>query len=91
MTREQMIDEAVRRFMKPLTMRQVINQAEFAVLFRRTRVPHDWKPEDSGPANGADRWWFEGTIADKGLRRFPGRVRAIRTEFRRIAHEQAVA
>lgn len=87
MTREQMIDQAVRRFMKPISMRQVVRHADNTLRIRWSYVPHDWKPSGRGPANGAAPEWWEGTVAEKGLSIFPGRVRAIRAEFRRLEGE----
>lgn len=82
MTREQMIDQAVRRSMKPVTMIRVDRRSKLAERIRRDCVPHEWNIDDYGPANGAGPGWWVGTIAEHGLRRFPGRVRAIRDAFR---------
>ncbi len=91
MTREQMIDQAVRRFMKPISMRQAVRHAENARRIRRSYVPHYWKLNKPGPLNGADPAWWDGTLAEIGLSTFPGRVRAIRVEFRRLVDKQAHA
>lgn len=69
MTREQMIDEAVRHSMKSQTMAAVVGVAEsLEKMFANSR-PHT---RGNSPSQVS-------------LRRFPGRVRAIRAEFRRIA------
>ncbi len=91
MTREQMIDEAVRRSMKPISMKQAVRHAENTDRVRRSYVPHVWRSGDLGPSNGADPGWWDGTLAEKGLSTFPGRVRKIRAEFRRLEGAQAHA
>lgn len=86
MTREQMIDEAVRWSMKPITMKQVARYADNVARVRRERVPRVWALEDDDdhPEKAADPSWWKGTVAERGVGIFPGCVRKIRAEFRRI-------
>lgn len=84
MTREQMIDIAVQRTMKPVTMRRVDRIAKNVVHIRHTCVPHEWTSQDPGPENAAALFWFEGSIAEYALSPFSGRVKKIRAEFRRL-------
>jgi hypothetical protein len=69
MTREQMIDEAVRRSMARRTMRRVDDQAKRIARFRVAR-PGWWKD-------------MPGTDAEHALKGFAGCVSAIRNEFKR--------
>ena len=66
MTREQMIDAAVRRSMKPATMMHVDYHAK---IMAASRAPRTTDLTDAGVA----------------LRAYPGRVKKICVEYRRIA------
>jgi len=97
MTREQMIDEAVRRSIKRRTMKSVLNRRAFTEHVRRTCVPG---PLDS---NGQPAWVDASGLNPDGLQyanpgwwgpanpflSCPRRLAAIRTEFNRIAAEHA--
>lgn len=85
MTREQMIDAAVRKSMARVTMKQVVRGADDMIRIRATCVPVAYGAPGWGQENAANPDWWEGTPAENGLRWFPGRVRAIRKEFARIA------
>lgn len=82
MTREQVLDEAVRRSMKPITMKQVVRHADKTNEIRSHCVPHRWTEDDWGPVNGAAPEWWDGTIAEHVLDRLPGCVNSIRVKCR---------
>ncbi len=87
LTREQVLDEAVRRSMKPISMKQVVRRAENTICIRLNCFPHEWTLTDPGPENGAALAWWEGTIAEMGLSIFPGCVRKIRTKFNKMCRQ----
>lgn len=105
MTREQMLDEAVRRSIKRPTMEQILENARFEMRVREDCQPF---PRAIQALADAGRWddvklfqkahpkaeytarsWWDGDLGSHGFDRFPRRLQAIRKEFHRMAVEQA--
>lgn len=84
MNREEKLRLAIKRSMKPVTRQRVVNDANFAAHIRQECVPHAFSEGSPGPDNAAHPDWWDGTIAEKGLRWFPGCVKKIRAEFKRL-------
>jgi len=93
MTRTEMIDEAVRRSIKPQTMKRILRCAATGEEIRSQCTPgavdkNDLMIQPTRRNHAHPIWWRD---KDKPFDGYPRRLKAIRTEFNRIAAEHANA